>query len=458
MSVSLKYTLSRKRKKWVQMVHPGLLELVNILQDIPWNEYYYEGSSLVEFSGNSTVQKTVQLKAKTPTYPYMLFGGICYNILHKEYKGTNINNFLDYTGDIDVHLYCPEVEIQNTPEIEDFLKENETEDTENKINSISKSDESINDMVKHYMHWLFAELEQIITEDYIYQHFPKSKSIEESEISVYLRENADTNSLTPEFGFRKTNIADKAYLLCFIDNSTIRIQLIMSCGVRLDHALEFIFVLPENTNTLYSYDGTETNYFPKITNSNILKIDGFTIQNPSKLMLSNVEAYLERVKYVDNEEYAHKAMNHAARIIYLLVLSKRNKKKFLMTLVHGAKLWIHEIYKQKEPIVFYRISTKGKYQKIEIEISEFLTAFQSVLRPVQFIQMTDIYDKIKVGKIHEENAFKNLMTIVNGNRFFNKPRSSKNKNKNSVGSTKSKRSLARTKSSNSTRKRSTQSL
>ena len=90
MSASLKYTLSKKRKKWVQMVHPGLLELVNILQDIPWNEYYYEGSSLVEFSGNSTAQKTVQMKAKTPTYPYMLFGGICYNILHKEYKGTNM--------------------------------------------------------------------------------------------------------------------------------------------------------------------------------------------------------------------------------------------------------------------------------------------------------------------------------------------------------------------------------
>ena len=445
MSAPLKYTLSGKRKKWVQTVQPGLLELVNILKDIPWNDYNYEGSSLVEFSGKTKSEKIIQLKAKAPTYPYMLMGGICYNLLHEEYKSANINNFLDYTGDIDVQLYCPKIEVQHTPEIDAFLHENETEDAGNKIDSISKSDEAINDLVKHYMHWLFAELEKITTEDYINRHFPKAKPIKESEIADYLVENADSVLLSHAFGFRKTNIADKAYLLCFVDDSTIRVQLIMSCGVRLDHALEFIFLLPETTSALYSFDEFQSiDYFPKINKRDVLNINGFTLQNIDRLMLSNAEAYLERVKFVDNEEYAHKAMNHTARIIYLLVLSKRNKKNFLSSVVHGVKYWIQEIHKRKESIVFYYITTSGNYQKKNIDISEFLTAFQSVLKPI-----IAVYDGIKVGKTHEEEAFKKLMTTVNGNRFFKTRRNSRN----SLLSSKSRRSMLKTKNSSSTRKR-----
>ena len=37
---------------------------------------------------------------------------------------------------------------------------------------------------------------------------------------------------------------------------------------------------------------------------------------------------------------------------------------------------------------------------------------------MQFIQIDEVYNEIKRGKKHEEEAFKNLMTIVNGNRFF----------------------------------------
>ena len=131
------------------------------------------------------------------------------------------------------------------------------------------------------------------------------------------------------------------------------------------------------------------------------------------------------------------------------VLSKRNKKKFLSSLVNGVKYWIQEIHKRKESIVFYYITTSGKYQKKNIDISEFLTAFQSVLNPIQFIGITDVYDGIKVGKTHEEEAFKKLMTTVNGNRFFKTRRN----RRNTLLSSKSRRSMVNTKNSSSTRKR-----
>ena len=416
--MSLKYTLSLERKKWIEVVQPGLLELVKILKSIQWNDYSYEGSSLVEFAGKSKKEKTIQLKGTISEIPYKLFGGICYNILHDEYKTININNFLDFTGDIDVHLYCPTIEIQKTEEMEDFFKNNENERDGGLIKCISKTKNSINDLVKHYMHWVFSQVEDIVTEKFIDTHFPNHKEIKESELSGYLKKNAEVDSLSPSFGFRKTNIGNKAYLLCFIDDSTVRVQLIMSSGLSLEHALEFIFRLPSN-DSMYGYDGEDMHYAPTISKSGILNVNDFIIETPQTLMMSNASAYLERVNYVDDKRYSHKAINHTARILYLLVISKFYKKKF-PSLISGVKYWIEDIKKKNDNIVFYYITSKGKYEKKEIEISEFLIAFQSVLPPMQFIRIDNgsVYDEIKRGKKHEEEAFKNLMTIVNGNRFF----------------------------------------
>ena len=444
--MSSKYTLSLERKKWIEVVQPGLLELVKILKSIQWNDYSYEGSSLVEFVGKSKEENTIHLEATISEVPYKLFGGICYNILHDEYKAININNFLDFTGDIDVHLYCPTVEIQKTKEMEDFFKNNENEPDGGMIKCISKTDEGINDLVKHYMHWVFYQVEKMVSETFIDNHFPNHKEITESEISGYLRKNADVDLLTPAFGFRKANIANKAYLLCFVDDSTVRVQLIMSSGLSLEHALEFIFRLPSD-RAVYTDSGIDMEYSPKISKGSTLDVNGFIIEDPQTLMISNAKAYLDRVNYVNDKRYSHKAINHTARILYLLVISKVYKKQF-PSLISGVKYWIEDIKKRNENIIFYYITPKGEYQKKEIEISEFLIAFQSVLPPMQFIRIDkgSVYDEIQdkineklekgrkrreektpkqlkeetklAAKKLEEEAFKHVMTIVNGNRFF----------------------------------------
>ena len=211
---------------------------------------------------------------------------------------------MDFTGDIDVHLYCPTVEIQKTKEMEDFFKNNENQPDVpdgGLIKCISKTNEGINDLAKNYMHWVFSQVENIVTEKFIDTHFPNHKKIKEIELSGYLKKNADVNSLSPAFGFRKINIANKAYLLCFIDDSTIRVQLIMSSGLSLEHALEFIFLLPKDEDSMYIYDGEDMEYVKTIFKSDILKVNDFIIENPQKQMMSNAKAYLERVNFVDDK-------------------------------------------------------------------------------------------------------------------------------------------------------------
>lgn len=464
MSGSLKYTLSKKRKHWVAMLHPGLLKLVKIIKTIPFDEYSYDGECLVSFDKNDENKiNTVHIEIKKENAklkPYMLFGGICYNILHEKYTSTNINNFLDYTGDIDVRVYYhPSIQLKITSEITEFLQNHTEEEEESTINCVSRTEQALNPYIKHYVHWLLGHIQTFLTKDKIKALFPKCKTIQASDIHKYLKRNSESQYLKEEMGFEEINIDNLAYLLCFMDDSSIRIQLILSCGMAIDHALEFIFVLPSTgpISSIFTVNEYETMLNNDIKSSDILEINAYQIQSTYKLMSSNIDAYTERVELVDNDAHSHKAINHMARMIYLLVLAKRNPKEILSSnLILPIRGWLETIIKKKKSIIFYAIDKKGAYQKTTIEIGELLTAFQSILKPKQFIQHDSIYKQIKVGKSFEEDAFRSLMTLVNGNRF-NKQKSMST-SKRSKTTTRKKRTLLRKLSTRKTKKQTIKSI
>lgn len=489
MSGQLKYTLSDRRKHWVKRTHPGLLNLVKLLKKIPFEDYSYEGSCLVSFDrvnenkirfmdeDNKTHQpdvvQSINIKIKpSKEKPYLLLGGICYNILHDQYKSTNINNFLDDTGDIDVRIYYhSSIEIQKTTEIEQFLKsydhKNEEEEEEKNIstfiNCVSRTDEVLNPYIKHYAHWLLDHIQTYVTEDRLQKLFPNCKPIYASDIQTYLKKNSEPQYLTEEKGYKEININDFGYLLCFTDDTSLRIQLILNSGMTIDHALEFIFLLPStnNLNSIFSLNDEDFYQPHTINTKNMFNVNGYQIQTVSNLIMSNIQAYTERVHLIDNPESSHKAINHMARMIYLFVLVKRNSKDKSLridSIIIAIRDWLKDVVKEEKKIIFYRIDKKGTYKKNNIEIGVLLTAFQSILKPKYFMENSDIYSQIKIGSEHEKEAFRKLMTLVNGNRFYKQKSASSNSSSRKNTASRKKRAPLRSQSTIRKTKKHTQSI
>ena len=150
-----------------------------------------------------------------------------------------------------------------------------------------------------------------------------------------------------------------------------------------------------------------------------------------------------------------------ARIIYLFVLVKRNPKdKSLWTpsIIVRIRYWLEDFIKEGKMLTFYRINNKGTYYKINIKIGVLLTAFQSILRPIYFAEIDNIYSQIKIGSEHEKEAFRKLMTLVNGNRFYKKKSASNNISSRKNTSSRKKRAPLRSQSAIRKTKKYTQSI
>lgn len=349
-----KYTLNESRKVWVKNMYPNLNALLNTIQNIHWNEYQYNGDAIISFNvidkdGEAKeplhLEQIVNVSSEKHTLNYKLMGGICYEILSDVYKNVDLPMYIDPTGDIDIITRIPSIE-QN-PEIEEITARVKTDfqneliglDIYPKIKLIT-IDNKINPYHKHLLHWIFDNLKEQLDRLNINELFPNAVDFDILDEDYDEIPEAHRN---PDFGFRLEKIG-KANLVGFVtqlvgdeskDNvdgheTMLKVQLIFKIennGVSIiDHVLEVIFtnrsgLIP--TNELYEkYRKT----------SEEIKVPGtdkiFEIDNLASLIGGNIDAYKERVVYIERNDAdnVHKAFNHIGRILYLFDIAKNNKR------------------------------------------------------------------------------------------------------------------------------------
>jgi len=355
-----KYTLNEKRKVWVKNMYPNLNILLNTIQNVHWNEYEYNGDAVISFNVNDkneepkdplNIEQVVPVSSEKETLDYILFGGICYEILSDVYQNVKLSTFIDPTGDIDVQTRIPSIE-KNT----EILKITEEINTnKEKYGLLSDDsiypkiklitiDKKINPYYKHLLDWIFDNLKQELDKLDINKLFPNAVDFD------ILDEDYDEipeAHRTSDLGFRHEKIGNANFVGFITDiasdesiekidqpETMVKVQLIFKIEsegfVIVDHVLEIIFTT--RTGLIQGIDS----YSKYIKSSIEIEIPGtnnvFQIENLGNLTQGNISAYKLRVLSVENNDMdnAHKAFNHIGRIFYLFDIIKHNKKDKLI--------------------------------------------------------------------------------------------------------------------------------
>ena len=131
-----KYTIDNDRKIWTSNNYSAGIYLLEVIKEIKWHEYTYNGPSTfldppddddeATFNPNIDVPTTqiqptrvCTIQASYPpinpdlsirqVYPYKLFGGCCYEVLNMSRPGVKLHDIVDPTGDLDVRVYLPNI-------------------------------------------------------------------------------------------------------------------------------------------------------------------------------------------------------------------------------------------------------------------------------------------------------------------------------------------------------------
>jgi hypothetical protein len=247
------------------MLYPFGAQFLQILKEIPWKDYIFEGSTdiLIEEDseennntkvkanigmGEETYKKTTtQGKATLQEIPYILFGGLGCELYNRKYK-TNI--LLEPTADIDCRLALPF--------FTDFVHDEVTP---------YMYDDSYTPLIKHYTQWLFNCLCDCL-EKYtsIIEEFPFSKAEKEDN---YETKEADLVRNIGNFLVSRIYIPDK------LGVPTIKIQVSVAVGTITYHVLEFILTQSSK-------------------NFRCENIDGYNVMPVQQLFLSQVKALSSR--------------------------------------------------------------------------------------------------------------------------------------------------------------------
>lgn len=433
-----KYTNSEVRKKWTDMIGSGLLSLLEIIKNIKLDEYEYDGPcnvQLIEDNEESTEQIKLNDVLELQTEKgatYELFGGICYDLLanDKNYKTTNKLNIIDNTGDIDVRIRLPNIKESSYKTNSKIKKFFETNPDRKTINSEYKSDteQKINPYMTHFMNFVYSQLKGNINEEYINELFPKCDLINEADITTIFK---DYDRTTSEFKYDV--IGNSAILLYIREGDMLKIQLILKSGKVLDHVIEFVLLLTDNILSLDSELEDMSNKKQAVIISN-----GFIMQDIPSLLYDNYKAYLERVKYIDDDIYVHKVLNHVARMLYLLILLKKNPKilaKYKSALIPRTQNFISDILKSgKDYISFYHRNKEGKFTSKKIPITLLLTAFSKVFPKMYFTQILpeSLNKKVSNTKDDDKEAYLKLIKLININSFNTSQETRKKKNRRNM--------------------------
>jgi hypothetical protein len=302
-----KYTTEKHRQEWTKTFYPYSPYFIQLIQEIPWNDYNFHGKNQFITENEIDVRHTeielVELECKTNSnINYKFFGGSVYELLNIKFKkslGIDIKDYIDPTGDLDIQIDLPCLE----------LLEGDLEKSYQYKFLIEKPEGiTMTNLGEHLSRWIFTnfltKLRQI--EPQFSKIFPNSMEFDYRE-----DDEAENSDIAERIG--------NLWLVRTHSDSFIKVQLVMKISIKgesdyISHILEF--VLSSNLeNTI------EENH----CNSQLFKIydySGFPTQTLEELVRGNLSSYKTRIALYGGP-LQYKLFNHSRRMLYLNEIIKR---------------------------------------------------------------------------------------------------------------------------------------
>jgi hypothetical protein len=291
-NLRFRYTKKTDRIIWTQGIYPYARFFLNLIREIPWNEYSAVLESLITIPGNNNNNRNninVSYVKKKGTavqkqFPYYIFGGAACEILNYAFPTIgNLHNFADPTADIDVILRCPLFKVSDNSIDYDYL-----------YNIYRKNLKTMSPLANNYINWLFDRIiERLPT---LAKHLSKNSLFELPSIEEMYETSIGTRFHTEGPLLVSLMINDEDCL--------IKIQISTKYAGVADHIVEFIL------------NGLEDEEVKDHSNKNIMEIEGGLIIADSLNQLSTqLDGLIGRQEA--NESIIYKLINHYGRIMFL---------------------------------------------------------------------------------------------------------------------------------------------
>lgn len=431
-SYDFKYTLDTTRKNWSKSVIPHVESLVNIVANIPYDQYNYHGDIIYTTRGvlageeedeeplfnndngeilfNNNDREILfndRVISPTNSLHYNFFGGICFELLNDAYPNVNLYDFVDPTSDIDIQItFTMNKDQQYKIQSENYqlIKGNKRYYETNTNSDLVVNPTITEPDIPPYLNPHFEDASNFIFNHMLVKLNELSLSVENSvpfDINEY--STIDNKVKKEELGYRVIDIANSnAKLIRYLDSNekTLRIQIVLKIIVNgesiIDHLLEFLI---NNHSKLETYS-----------------LQPYNISSIYTLFFDNLDAYNRRKNLLENSgAWTHKPINHFTRFIYLLDLIKKNPQVCSKFSMEESSLILRNLHKQ---YVYYVIKDNQFIQKeiptIDV-IYAFYKIFTTVFNPMHF-------RRIKVSEItqeEEEQYYNKLMNLfkINASPF-----------------------------------------
>jgi hypothetical protein len=347
-----KYTTEKHRIEWTKTLYPFSPYFLQIVKDIPWSDYHFNGPNQFQketetIRGETRIENIILDCHSIGNNYWKVFGGSVYELINPKLKktlGINLSDFTDPTGDLDIQVILPCLE-PNSPFVGDLSYKYLFEESEGIFR--------MTNLGEHFSRWIFEhyvrELRKI--EPNIIEIFPNSKP----------------------FDFREDSEAERADLAERIGNlwvvrthsdSFIKVQVVMKIEVEgegdyISHLLEFVLSISDvniiNNNKCVAKHYEEFNF------------SGLPTQTYTELIRGNLSSYKTRI-VLHRGPLAYKLYNHSKRMLYLNEILKEGFR-IIYTLKGEGRL---------TPAIKTEIN-RILIEKIGINYDEFMKFFENFI-------------------------------------------------------------------------------
>jgi hypothetical protein len=310
---AFKYTKDVKRVTWNKHTYPIGEYIIQLVQNIPWKDYSFEGKinflNYTEDDDDNLIPEWIEHTIKTKPidkFPYYFFGGCVYEILNNEFKqlGNSLHNYTDPTGDVDVRLCLPNIEIKEKvkDDYSDFMFEPDGK------NNKGKDKFKMNAFVDNYTKWIFNNVKEQLNK------IPKQLFEKIFADTIEFEYKDEAEGVFADLSYRIQNL----WIIRTIVNGMIKIQMTVKYKgmTEPDHILEFVLPaqpnLDERPQDIYRIDSLD-----RFANKYIVIKDKIPIESFYELYMANVRAGKERLELLDDDELHHKFYNHIQRLLFL---------------------------------------------------------------------------------------------------------------------------------------------
>lgn len=300
-----KYTENKHRKEWIKHIYPFGEYLIPLFTNIPWDSYNYNGNFRAWYDDDGEITyKDTNITTKSSKPYFYFFGGTSYELLNTVYSCVDLHKYVDPTGDIDMSLILPHIEIDSDTDYLNYL-----------FTEKEKSEESLSPFLDDYTKWLFEEVVkqfENMPKRYFDEMFDECENLEIKEKAHFVKLVHKKICIKRLFLFEENMI--KIQGLCKFKN------------IDEDHFFEFVLPL-SNLDDIDFLNNKE---------KKLLKItDSIYINDFNYLFLNDMKAIQTRIHALNNSNSSleYKFYNHLKRFEYLLqfiidCVFKENKLNF----------------------------------------------------------------------------------------------------------------------------------